>query len=57
MSQDIDLSGEHDPTDRMIEQNERAHERAERDENERDSGHDGTVETEAFDLSEALADL
>lgn len=54
---DIDLSGEDDPTNRMNQQQEQARERAEDDENHRQSGHNGTHETEAFNLEEALKDV
>jgi hypothetical protein len=57
MSDEIDLSGEQDPTERMVEQQQQAQERAEDDENLRDTGHDGSVETDEFDVSEALSNL
>lgn len=57
MSSEIDLTGETDPTDRMTEIDEQARERAERDENRREAGYDGSVETKIEDLQEALDDL
>lgn len=57
MDQEIDLSGEEDPTERMVEQQEQARARAEDDENLRDSDHNGSVETDEFDVQEALSSL
>lgn len=57
MSSEIDLTGETDPTDRMTEIDEQARERAERDENRREAGYDGSVKTKIEDLQEALDDL
>lgn len=57
MSEEIDLSGEKEPTEQMVEQQERAQEAAERDANLRDADHDGTVATDDFDVAEALSDL
>jgi hypothetical protein len=57
MESKIDLSGNEDPTERMVEQQENARERAEDDENLRDSDHDGQVKTEQFDVQEALSEL
>jgi hypothetical protein len=55
MSSEIDLSDETDPTERMVEQQERARDRAERDENLRHAEHRGAVETDDFDIEEALS--
>jgi len=55
MSSETELSCEKDPTEQMIEQQERAQERAERDENDREHDHEGEVQTEDFDLEEALS--
>ena len=57
MTGEMDLSGEVDATDVMVEQQEQARDRAERDENEREAGHDGSVETEDFSVEEALESL
>lgn len=77
MSSEIDLSGETDPTERMVKfaelragntvgdvtngespkQQERAQEAAERDDNLRDAEHEGSVETDSFDIEEALSAL
>jgi len=57
MEQEMDLSGNEDPTERMVEQQENARERAEDDENLRGTDHDGKVETESFDVQEALESL
>jgi len=57
MSGEIDLSGEQDPTERMMEQQERARERADEESDLRESGHEGSVETDEFDLDDALEAL
>jgi hypothetical protein len=54
MTEEMDLSGEQDPTERMVEQQERARDRAADEENLREADHDGEVWTEQFDVSEAL---
>lgn len=54
---DIDLSGESDPTDRMVEQQQQAEDRANDDENHRKPDHDGDVSTDEFDVSEAIENL
>lgn len=51
----IDLSGEQDPTEKMVEKQDRAV--PDEDENQRKPDHNGDVTTEEFDLSEALAEL
>lgn len=51
----VDLTGEEDPTERMQQNQQRAEDRAHDDENLRNQDHDGSVETESFDLSEALS--
>lgn len=52
-----ELSGEQDPTERMTEQQEQARERAEDEENHRDADHEGEMQTEEFDLAEALSNV
>lgn len=55
MSGEIDLSGEQDPGERMEKQDEQLRQRIEdADENYREADHDGTMETDEFDLTEAL---
>lgn len=45
---------ESDPTERMVEVQEQARDRAEDDENHRTADYDGSEETEDFAVSEAL---
>lgn len=58
MSGEIDLSGEQDPTERMEKQDEQLRERVENaDENHREADHQGSLETDEFDLDDALEAL
>jgi len=52
-----DLSGEVDPTEQMLNQQEQAQDRAEQGENLRNDDHDGSVTTEEYDVQDALSNL
>jgi len=55
MTDELDLSGEQDPTERMEELQERSI--PEDRESIREPGHDGEMETEEFNVSEALENI
>lgn len=55
MSQEIDLSGEQEPTEIMTDRDEQLSE--EQPENHRQTEFEGEDRTEDFDLSEALSNL
>lgn len=57
MTDQNSFSGEQDPTARMNQQQQKARERAEDTANERGAGYRGTVETDDFDLNEALSNI
>lgn len=58
MPDQTDFSGEQDPEERMQEMDRQNRERIEEElDNERESGFQGEMETEEFDLDEALEAL
>jgi hypothetical protein len=58
MSGEIDLSGEQDPTERMEKQDEQLRQRVEdADDDLREAEHQGSLETDEFDLDDALEAL